>query len=64
MRFQVARDGAATDITLFGGSREPDLRAAALASIKAASPFKPLPTELSEEALTVEVPIVFELEDE
>lgn len=62
LRFTIAGNGAPQGVELAGD--DPDLKAAALASLRAAAPFSPPPPELAERPLEIEIPIVYELETE
>lgn len=62
LRFSIGRNGSTGQVAFARGTTDAELRAAALESLRAASPFEPPPPELGS-GLTVEVPISFVLEE-
>ncbi|WP_319529969.1 cell envelope integrity protein TolA [uncultured Cohaesibacter sp.] len=61
VRFSIAANGRATAISLVKSSGRTRLDRAALATVKRASPFPPLPSGTGRGAITMTVPIVFRM---
>ena len=61
VRFSIAANGRATAISLVKSSGRTRLDKAALATVKRASPFPPLPSGTRRSAITMTVPIVFRM---
>lgn len=61
IRFTIAADGHLVDAEVSRSSSVPNLDAAALAAVTAASPFPPIPAELGVNRLQLSLPIEFSL---
>jgi len=63
LKFTIGRDGAISGLTIIKGSRFSSLDEAALAAVRSAAPFPPLPADLFDGPLELNVPIRFEIKD-